>query len=60
MENSLNTVLDAVDEDKVEIILHALDLLDEHYSKELDYNKVLETRSLKDTIRKHVPKHLIN
>ena len=60
MENSLNTVLDAVDEDKVEIILQALDLLDEHYSKELDYNKVLETRSLKDTIRKHVPKHLIN
>ena len=60
MEKPLENILNALDEEEVQKILNGLDLLDEFYSTEMEYDKVLETRSLKDTIRKHIPKHLIN
>ena len=60
MKKPLENILDSLDDEEIQKVLNGLDLLDEFYSTEMEYDKVLETRSLKDTIRKHIPKHLIN
>jgi|TARA_R110000765_G_scaffold127310_1_gene225351 hypothetical protein len=60
MEKPLETILNSLEEEEIQKILNGLDLLDEYYSTEMAYDEVLDTRSLKDTIRKHIPKHLIN
>lgn len=60
MKKPLDTVLDAIDDEDIKKIINGLDLLDEYYTTEMEYNKVLDTRALKDTIRNHIPKNLIN
>ena len=60
MKKPLDTVLDAIDDEDIKKIINGLDLLDEYYTTEMEYNKVLDTRALKDTIRNHNPKNLIN
>ena len=60
MEKPLETILDSLEDEEVQKVLNGLDLLDEYYSTEMEYDKVLDVRTLKDSIRKHIPNHLIN
>jgi hypothetical protein len=60
MKIPTGNILNSFNEDQIKMILNGLDLLDEYYSTEVDYNNVLKTREIKNTIREHIPKHLIN
>lgn len=60
MQKPLDIVLNEIDDEDIKKILNGLDLLDEFYTTEEEYNKVLDTRALKDTIRNHIPRNLIN
>ena len=60
MKIPTGNILNSFNKDQIKMILNGLDLLDEYYSTEVDYNNVLKTREIKNTIREHIPKHLIN
>jgi len=60
MKIPTGNILNSFNEDQIKMILNGLDLLDEYYSTEVDYNNVLKTREIKNTIREHIPKNLIN
>jgi len=53
-------LLDKLHKDQIAMIIDGLDLLDEYYSTESEFDKVLSVRALKETCRNHVPTHLLN
>ena len=46
--------------DHIKMIIDGLELLDEYYSTESLFDKVMEVRDLKTTVQKHVPTHILN
>jgi len=56
----IEKLLDKLHKDQIAMIIDGLDLLDEYYNKESEFNKVLGVRALKSTCRNHVPTHLLN
>ena len=60
MTKNIEELLEILDQEQRQMLLDGLDLLDEYYSTEIECDKVLDTRSLKDIIRTHIPRKLIN
>jgi len=56
----IEKLLDKLHKDQIAMIIDGLDLLDEYYSTESEFDKVLGVRALKSTCRNHVPTHLLN
>ena len=46
--------------DHIKMIIDGLELLDENYTTESLFDKVMEVRDLKTTVQKHVPTHILN
>ena len=45
---------------QIAMIVDGLDLLDEYYSTQSEFDKVIEVRVLKSACRDHIPKNLLN
>ena len=63
MENRMSPVQNLVNKlqhDQIEMILHGLEMLDQFYNEESEFDKVMEVRDLKTTVQKHVPTHILN
>ena len=45
---------------QIAMIVDGLDLLDEYYSTQSEFDKVIEVRVLKSVCRDHIPKNLLN
>ena len=46
--------------DHIKMIIDGLELLDEYYTTESLFDKVMEVRDFKTTVQKHVPTHILN
>jgi len=66
MKNNLNEVLNSLENKSFQMILNGLDLLDEFYNEQSQFDQVIACRALKQQIRDHnedyqqIPQHLIN
>ena len=56
----IENMLDKLDRDQIAMIVDGLDLLDEYYSTQSEFDKVIEVRVLKSACRDHIPKNLLN
>ena len=56
----IEKLLNKLHKDQIAMIIDGLDLLDEYYSTESEFDKVLGVRALKSTWRNQVPTHLLN
>ena len=56
----IQKVLDKLHKDQIAMIINGLDLLDEFYNTNSEFDKVMDVRTLKTTLRDHVPTHLLN
>ena len=66
MKNDYEKIIDNLETNSVQMSLNGLDLLDEYYNQQSEFDNVLACRTLKQKIRDHtedykpIPTHLIN